>query len=78
MSNGEPVTPLEAASEIGLTSNIGVCIRNPLAGIPHDQLLRDVELFAEEKGLADELPILLRGATRELLLINLSGVRVLT
>lgn len=37
-------------------------VNNPLAGIPKDQLLRDVELFAQEKGLMDEIDALKRGA----------------
>ncbi|KAF7307941.1 MFS domain-containing protein [Mycena kentingensis (nom. inval.)] len=35
---------------------------NPLRGISREQLLRDVELFAEEKGLTDLLPELQKGA----------------
>jgi hypothetical protein len=37
-------------------------IQNPLAGIPHDELLRDVEEFARERNMTDILPILKRGA----------------
>ena len=35
---------------------------NPLAGIPKAQLLRDVEAFAHEKGLTDDLDMLQKGA----------------
>lgn len=37
-------------------------IKNPLAGIPKDQLLRDVEIFATEYEITDVLPLLRKGA----------------
>jgi MFS family permease len=37
-------------------------IKNPLEGIPQDILLRDVELFAAEKGLTEHLHLLQKGA----------------
>ena len=37
-------------------------IRNPLEGIPREQLMRDVEAFAEYRGLQDHVDILKRGA----------------
>ncbi|KAI1805046.1 hypothetical protein F4811DRAFT_247299 [Daldinia bambusicola] len=37
-------------------------IKNPLKGIPYEQLMRDVEAFAHEKGLEEHIPILRRGA----------------
>lgn len=37
-------------------------VRNPLAGIPKAQLMRDVEVFAQEKDLMDSLPELQKGA----------------
>lgn len=37
-------------------------VRNPLAGISKPQLMRDVEAFAQEKGLMDSLPELQKGA----------------
>lgn len=37
-------------------------VNNPLAGLSKAQLLRDVELFAQEKGLTDELETLKHGA----------------
>lgn len=37
-------------------------IRNPLQGIPKEALLEDVELFANENGLQDILPLLRKGA----------------
>ena len=59
-------------TERDLNSNIERRIRNPLEGIPHDQLLRNVEKFAREHGLIEELPILNKGAIRESLLICIS------
>ncbi len=37
-------------------------IQNPLAGIPPEILLRDVEDFAHRRGLIDALPLLRKGA----------------
>jgi hypothetical protein len=37
-------------------------IRNPLVGIPKDELLADVEVFASENNLNDILPLLRKGA----------------
>jgi hypothetical protein len=37
-------------------------IRNPLAGIPHDTLFRQVQEFAAQKGLEEHLPLLRKGA----------------
>jgi hypothetical protein len=37
-------------------------IRNPLAGIPKEQLLRDVEEFATAHEITDILPVLIKGA----------------
>ena len=37
-------------------------IRNPLAGIPKDQLLADVERFAHKNNLTEIKPLLLKGA----------------
>lgn len=49
-------------AHINLNSNLGAKIKNPLAGIPHDTLLRDVEQFAQEKGLTEHLHLLQKGA----------------
>ncbi|PNY25843.1 Uncharacterized protein TCAP_04226 [Tolypocladium capitatum] len=43
----------------GLTS---ARIRNPLAGISREQLMRDVEAFAESRGLQDHVAMLKKGA----------------
>jgi len=37
-------------------------IRNPLAGIPRETLLKNVANFANEKGLVEHLPLLQKGA----------------
>ena len=37
-------------------------IQNPLAGIPRDTLLRNVEDFAREANMADKIPLLQKGA----------------
>ena len=37
-------------------------LRNPLAGIPRDELFRDVEEFAAEKNLVDIVDLLKKGA----------------
>ena len=37
-------------------------LRNPLAGIPRETLMANVEEFAEQKGLQNKLDILKRGA----------------
>ncbi|CDS01785.1 hypothetical protein, partial [Sporisorium scitamineum] len=37
-------------------------VNNPLAGIPKDELLRNVEAFAQEKGLTDAVEMLKKGA----------------
>lgn len=37
-------------------------IKNPLIGIPKDQLLRDVEQYAQEHDLNDIIPLLRKGA----------------
>jgi sugar porter (SP) family MFS transporter len=49
-------------TSLDLNSNIQARIKNPLAGIPRAQLLRNVEEFAKEKDLTDALPILSKGA----------------
>ncbi|RYP21379.1 hypothetical protein DL765_002280 [Monosporascus sp. GIB2] len=45
-----------------LNDNLEAKIKNPLKGIPYDQLMRDVEAFAHEKGLEEHIPILRKGA----------------
>ncbi|KAL1968961.1 hypothetical protein VTN77DRAFT_795 [Rasamsonia byssochlamydoides] len=45
-----------------LTENTTGEIKNPLTGIPREQLLQDVEDYANEYGLVDILPLLKKGA----------------
>ncbi|KFH48214.1 Arabinose-proton symporter-like protein [Hapsidospora chrysogenum ATCC 11550] len=45
-----------------LSQNLEAKIINPLEGIPRDQLMRDVEAFAEMRGLNEHLPMLRKGA----------------
>ncbi|KAF8250998.1 hypothetical protein K440DRAFT_596824 [Wilcoxina mikolae CBS 423.85] len=49
-------------SHIDLNKNLEAKIDNPLADIPHDQLMRDVDQFAAEHGLMDIVPLLKKGA----------------
>jgi hypothetical protein len=37
-------------------------IKNPLTGIPKEQIFQDVEEFANEFGLKEEIPLLKKGA----------------
>lgn len=37
-------------------------IKNPLIGIPREQLMRDVEEFAHKNGMVDEMDLLKKGA----------------
>jgi hypothetical protein len=68
----------ETASEINLNSNVEARIKNPLAGVSRAQLLRNVEIFAQEKQLTEELPILSKGAIRESSSLDFSHVHALT
>ncbi|KIK37349.1 hypothetical protein CY34DRAFT_15757 [Suillus luteus UH-Slu-Lm8-n1] len=43
-------------------ANADVKLSNPLRGIPHDRLMADVEIFAQERGLTHLLPELKKGA----------------
>ncbi|KAJ5451395.1 Major facilitator superfamily domain general substrate transporter [Penicillium cf. griseofulvum] len=45
-----------------MTENVTGEIKNPLAGIPHGELMANVTAFATEHGLEDILPILKKGA----------------
>jgi sugar porter (SP) family MFS transporter len=47
---------------VDLNANTEAKIKNPLLGIPHDVLMRDVEEFARDKGLEEHLPLLRKGA----------------
>ncbi|KDN62205.1 hypothetical protein CSUB01_00910 [Colletotrichum sublineola] len=47
---------------IDLNANVDAKIKNPLLGISRADLLRDVDAFAQEKGLQEYTPILRKGA----------------
>lgn len=47
---------------IDINRNLEAKIKNPLDGIPRDQLMRDVAAFADEKSLTEHLPMLRKGA----------------
>ncbi|CAK3833275.1 MFS sugar transporter like [Lecanosticta acicola] len=46
---------------INLNQNLDAKISNPVAEIPSDELLRDVEIFADEKGLHDKVEMIKKG-----------------
>lgn len=50
------------AEEIVENRELEARIRNPLDGIPRDELMRNVEEFATSRGLTDHLAILRKGA----------------
>ncbi|KAF6836721.1 hexose transporter [Colletotrichum plurivorum] len=55
----------ERATHIGaadLSRNLEAKIKNPLEGIGYEQLMRDVEVFCEEKGLQSEIGLFRKGA----------------
>ncbi|KAI0744237.1 hypothetical protein C8Q80DRAFT_1107713 [Daedaleopsis nitida] len=52
----------EAIQHIDLAKNLDAKIANPLADIPYDALMRDVEQFAKEKDLVDLTEVLKKGA----------------
>ncbi|WPH01798.1 MFS transporter [Acrodontium crateriforme] len=49
-------------SVIAMTDNITGEIKNPLAGIPKAQLFDDVDTFAKDHGMEEEIPLLRKGA----------------
>ncbi|GAP90125.2 putative hexose transporter [Rosellinia necatrix] len=51
-----------SVTHIDINQNLDAKIRNPLAGIPREQLLADVEDFAQANGLSDHVAILRKGA----------------
>ncbi|CAO2648289.1 Nn.00g075560.m01.CDS01 [Neocucurbitaria sp. VM-36] len=52
----------ETLASLNLNKNLDAKVSNPLSGIPHDALMRDVEDFAREKDLADIVGYLKKGA----------------
>ena len=53
---------LSGADKVDLNSNASGRIQNPLAHIPRDQLLRNVDAFADEHQLDDIRDLLRKGA----------------
>lgn len=47
---------------IDINRNLEAKIKNPLDGVPREQLMRDVQVFAEQKNLVHALPMLRKGA----------------
>ncbi|KAK5135943.1 hypothetical protein LTR08_004401 [Meristemomyces frigidus] len=47
---------------VNLNQNLSAKVSNPLADIPYEDLMHDVELFAEDKGMMDKVDLLKRGA----------------
>ncbi|KAL2176495.1 uncharacterized protein P884DRAFT_29905 [Thermothelomyces heterothallicus CBS 202.75] len=47
---------------INLNENLEARIKNPLEGIPRDELMSRVHIFAEEKGLTEHIELLRKGA----------------
>lgn len=61
--SGVASTPEHNEEIARLTENVAGEIRNPLRGIPRDQLLKNVAQFQHDKGLSDDiLPLLRKGA----------------
>lgn len=48
--------------KVDLRNNLSARIRNPLAGIPREKLIRQVDTFAQEQELTDIAPLLRKGA----------------
>lgn len=49
-------------SVAAMTPNVTGEIRNPLLDIPKEQLMADVEAFAERHGMSEHIPLLRKGA----------------
>ncbi|KAK4621698.1 putative polyol transporter 6 [Fulvia fulva] len=57
-----PMKNRSAVASINLNKNLDAKVSNPLADIPYDELMRDVEVFASEKGLQEHTELLKKGA----------------
>ncbi|KAJ8597087.1 hypothetical protein M405DRAFT_928356, partial [Rhizopogon salebrosus TDB-379] len=57
-----PRHPPKLDPETKAIINADAKLSNPLRGIPHDRLMADVEIFAQERGLTHILPDLQKGA----------------
>ncbi|KAI2607911.1 hypothetical protein GGR54DRAFT_643840 [Hypoxylon sp. NC1633] len=53
---------VDTTEHVDLNANLDARIKNPLKGIPREKLMRDVEAFAHEKNMVEQLPILRKGA----------------
>lgn len=69
LASSEPeAKPFQYQAELGqpervdLNNNLSAKIKNPLAHVPHNELVADVENFAKEHGLVEMTPLLIRGA----------------
>ncbi|KAK0625407.1 hypothetical protein B0T17DRAFT_272539 [Bombardia bombarda] len=51
-----------ATDHVDLNSNLEAKIKNPLEGMPYDELMLRVQAFAEEKGLTEHIVLLRKGA----------------
>ncbi|KXT01595.1 hypothetical protein AC579_8959 [Pseudocercospora musae] len=56
------VDAIRKSSVIAMKENVTGEIKNPLLGIPKDQLMEDVEAFAQKHDLMDIVPLLRKGA----------------
>ncbi|KAK4038062.1 hypothetical protein C8A01DRAFT_17813 [Parachaetomium inaequale] len=65
-SKGVAGAPLEKGvshtEHVDLNKNLEARIKNPLEGIPRDELMSRVEVFAQEKGLTEHIGMLRKGA----------------
>ncbi|KAL2166969.1 hypothetical protein VTG60DRAFT_1927 [Thermothelomyces hinnuleus] len=50
------------SEHVNLNANLEARIKNPLEGIPRDELMSRVHIFAEEKGLTEHIELLRKGA----------------
>lgn len=55
-------TGVDKDLHVDLNENLEARIKNPLKGIPYEQLMSDVETFAHEKNLVEHIPFLRKGA----------------
>jgi len=53
---------MRKSSVAAMNDNATGEIRNPLAGIPREELLEDVQAFVERNGMLEEVELLRKGA----------------
>lgn len=61
-NNNVDNTTHQHSENADINTNLEARIRNPLEGIPRAQLMRDVEIFAEQRGLNEHVAMLKKGA----------------